>query len=344
MTRGDADATDEELKLEAIELVARLETAALDARERQRVHGWRRQSERHARAWRDAEHRWRLMGEMPAHDEPTAARAARQPGSPWRAALLATAAGAAAWLIASTPWQATSSPEAPAANVESQPPAAAAAHGQRHSTRWGERRRISLGDGSAAHLNFESTIDVLFDASARNVRILRGEVLFEVAPDVQRPFVVSAGDLTVTAVGTAFVVRRLAGGAARVTVVEGRVDANLASAGSVALGADDSVESTALSFGAVRKINAADSAAWRSGLLVFRDTPLQDVLAEIGRYTPYRIDARLGSRGSEQLTGTFFIERIDEAVDTLIARFDLIAAAGDPNELRLTPAPPQRPR
>lgn len=90
-------------------------------------------------------------------------------------------------------------------------------------TNVGERKETMLADGSVVWLNTDSQLLVALSPRQRSVRLVRGEAYFEVAKDPARPFVVSAGDRTITAVGTAFtVVNR--GDEVRVTVVEGTVE------------------------------------------------------------------------------------------------------------------------
>ncbi len=70
----------------------------------------------------------------------------------------------------------------------------------------GEQRNVTLPDGSQAFLNTDSAIAIDYDAG-RQVRLLRGEAAFTVAPAAGEPFVVAVGDGTVTALGTRFIVR-----------------------------------------------------------------------------------------------------------------------------------------
>jgi transmembrane sensor len=81
---------------------------------------------------------------------------------------------------------------------------------------------VSLPDGSRATLNRDSAIRVDFDAAARNVTLLRGQVYVDVEPDAGRPFRVAAGQGVSEAVGTAYAVSRM-GGRTQVAVTEGRV-------------------------------------------------------------------------------------------------------------------------
>jgi transmembrane sensor len=99
-----------------------------------------------------------------------------------------------------------------------------------YATALGEQRSVRLEDGSIVTLNAQSTIEVAFSDARRDVRLLSGEVLFDVEKDPARPFQVLASGTTIRAVGTAFNVRHRGEGTT-VTVVEGTVEvASLGSA------------------------------------------------------------------------------------------------------------------
>lgn len=83
--------------------------------------------------------------------------------------------------------------------------------------------RVPLADGTIVTLNTDSMIEVSLLADIRAVSLRKGEVLFEVAKDAHRPFVVTTGGVRIRAVGTAFSVRRRAKGA-DVLVTEGVVE------------------------------------------------------------------------------------------------------------------------
>ena len=86
----------------------------------------------------------------------------------------------------------------------------------------GERRSITLADGSTVDLNARSKLRVEFSKNERRVELLDGQALFQVAKDKSRPFIVASGEAAVRAVGTQFDVYRKDSGTT-VTVLEGRV-------------------------------------------------------------------------------------------------------------------------
>jgi len=91
-----------------------------------------------------------------------------------------------------------------------------------YTTDIGERRSITLADGSTIDLNARSKLRIEFSKTERRVELLEGQALFQVAKDKYRAFLVQSGDAIVRAVGTQFDVYRKTSGTT-VTVLEGRV-------------------------------------------------------------------------------------------------------------------------
>lgn len=80
---------------------------------------------------------------------------------------------------------------------------------ERFATAIGERRDVTLADGSQLLLDSGSQIEVSWHPLSRRVALRAGQVLFEVSPARYRPFVVSAGSTDIRVLGTRFNVRRL---------------------------------------------------------------------------------------------------------------------------------------
>lgn len=76
-----------------------------------------------------------------------------------------------------------------------------------YGTQVGEQRSVQLADGSVVRLDTNSRIRVKLSGSERQIDLLEGQALFEVAHDTSRPFRVRADAMTVTALGTVFDVR-----------------------------------------------------------------------------------------------------------------------------------------
>lgn len=100
--------------------------------------------------------------------------------------------------------------------------AAAAPNVVSYVTEPDQRADVTLGDGSVVTLDFGTTIEARLEKSRRNITLLAGHALFRVAKDHSRPFIVKAGDRTITALGTVFDVS-VSPREVRVTLAEGKV-------------------------------------------------------------------------------------------------------------------------
>ncbi|MEJ0038594.1 MAG: FecR domain-containing protein [Gammaproteobacteria bacterium] len=182
-----------------------------------------------------------------------------------------------------------------------------------YTTDFGGLSRIVLDDGSVVNLNTNSLMRAQITPELRHIVLERGEALFKVAHDKNRPFDVDAGSTTVRAVGTEFSVRvrdvaATSGGGKDVEVLvkEGRVaiDPPKKNAKPIeraaalppsmsTLSAGEAVTITAtrvtteLPQMQVQKVAEADvdrKLSWTEGRLWFERQTLKDVVAEFNRY------------------------------------------------------------
>ncbi|MGS2720167.1 FecR family protein [Paraglaciecola aestuariivivens] len=169
----------------------------------------------------------------------------------------------------------------------------------------GEHRQISLNDGSVIHLNTNSMVAVEFTQQQRNIKLIKGEAHFDVAHDIERPFVVHANNSSVTAVGTAFNIQIAKFNDVELIVTEGKVlvknsqtdtvsgqqndqllaTGELMTAGHKALISPDKVQKVSFSQEQIQQ-----DLAWQQGMLVFHGEPLAEALNEISRYTAISFD------------------------------------------------------
>lgn len=154
------------------------------------------------------------------------------------------------------------------------------------STAVGEVRRVALADGSVLILDSATAVDVHFDGSQREVRLLSGKVLAEVAKDAHgRPFVVSGRDGTARALGTRYIVDQFAADT-HVAVLESAVavSSRKHSEHRVVLQAGEGVRYSQDGLGVVTAVAPAALEAWTQSRLVFNEAPLAQVIAELSRY------------------------------------------------------------
>ena len=186
-----------------------------------------------------------------------------------------------------------------------------------YQTALGEQRSIALDDGSVIVLNTLSNVHVHYDNVERRVRLLSGEVLFDVAKDVNRPFIVDAGAMRLEVLGTRFNVYRQSEETV-LTVVEGEVAVLDSEHGgrigelpepaapvTATAGQQVVIENTS---GAVTQTGIAEATpaiAWTERKLVFNAVPLREVAEEFNRYNrrPLRIDD--SGLAKRPITGVF---------------------------------------
>ena len=154
-----------------------------------------------------------------------------------------------------------------------------------YETQVGQQRLITLQDGSRVRLNTNSKLVVRYRRDERRVVLARGEAFFEAAHNADRPFVVEADGTRVRAIGTKFDVRRDAD-LVRVTLLEGRVQvAKLDQPPSATLTPNQQLTVTPKGMSPIRSTDAAEASGWTSGRLIFHQTPLEDAVAEVNRYS-----------------------------------------------------------
>lgn len=190
--------------------------------------------------------------------------------------------------------------------------------GDRYRTRKGEVRQLALRDGSAVTLNTDSLLDVRFTRHRRELRLLRGEALFDVAHDKTKPFVVVAGTTEAIAVGTSFTVRHLPGEAVQVLVREGVVavrredslgaPAQRLVANMRAISTTTTVSAATTAPVSVTEISTPElhrALAWRGGQLAFEGETLAAAAEAFTRYSDTRIIVEDPQLAREEIAGLY---------------------------------------
>ena len=152
-----------------------------------------------------------------------------------------------------------------------------------YTTGVGEQRVVRLDDGTRLSLNSGTRVVITYSDSERRVELVRGEAFFEVAHNAARPFIVTAGDQQVVAIGTTFVVRYEAARTA-ITLLEGSVKVSPATDMGLTLAPGERVTFAA---GGSRRLDEPKIeavTAWRRGEVMLDRTQLEDAVAELNRY------------------------------------------------------------
>ena len=237
-----------------------------------------------------------------------------------------------------------------------------------YRTRAGERRVVTLSDGSQVALDSQSEVKVRYSARARELTLTKGQARFDVFHDVERPFSVTADAHRVIATGTAFNVDLL-GSSLLVTLIEGHVvvlpqgldtgsvgfagpDASAGVAGPPVMPADsgkrprsasrivlDAGEQLVLSPTAppnILHVNVERATAWENGELVFENEQLSDVVVRVSRYAAHPIIIGDDRTAGMRISGVFHTDDIQGFVATIVSYFPLRARQAADGSTRLT--------
>ncbi|MBL8265102.1 FecR family protein [Steroidobacter sp.] len=156
--------------------------------------------------------------------------------------------------------------------------------GESYQTVVGEQTSFTLSDGSVVRLNTRSKLRARVTAISREVELLSGEALFEVARDPERPFRVVAGATSVQAIGTVFNVYRQPE-QVTVTVIEGKVRvASDTAKAEVFVMQEQAKVSGSGAIARTQQVNLQQVTAWKDRRLVFEGASLESIAAEFNRY------------------------------------------------------------
>ncbi|MBB1593499.1 FecR domain-containing protein [Achromobacter sp. UMC46] len=182
-----------------------------------------------------------------------------------------------------------------------------------------DQSRVTLEPGAAVNLHF--------DPQRREVELVRGDILVEVAHDAARPFVVRTAQGSARALGTRFVVSA----DASVTVLgmleskvlaTARDDADPDHARQVQAG--EQVRITPDSVGAPQPLDAAAvEDAWKYRRLVVQDKPLADVLELLGRYRSGLLRVDRDALAGLQVNAVLPLDDPDRALQLLASSFPI---------------------
>nr|WP_255719330.1 FecR domain-containing protein [Pelomonas sp. P8] len=189
-----------------------------------------------------------------------------------------------------------------------------------YTSRIGEQRIVPLPDSSRMSPNTSTRVRVDFTAKRRTVKVEDGEVLFEVAKDAKRPFVVQVAGTEVVATSTEFLVgydeAAKADEALAVTLVEGQVivrgeagraTPSLAEPVVMQPGQRVLVGRSARAQMAVQLDRRLidEALAWRSGNVVFNGVTLPDAAAQMNRYSSVPILVEGEELSRMRVSGSF---------------------------------------
>jgi transmembrane sensor len=210
-----------------------------------------------------------------------------------------------------------------------------------YRTQKGERSNVVLPDGSAVVLDTDSAVEVAYSNVERGVRLIQGQAIFEVAKHKPLPFRVHAGSRIITATGTRFDVRLFGSPdtpTVRVALLEGAVnvtDANRSSPETASMVAGEVLQAPPSAPMRVQPDDAETLASWESGVLVFNDRPLSEVVEEMNRYTVNPIVLADKSSRDLRFSGVFNSRDPEHFARTIAETFALTLHRDENGAVRL---------
>lgn len=296
-------------------------------------------------AWRQVSAPWDLLGEQAANHEVVAARrqalaraaeygatsTRRRPRR--RAYVLSGLAASVAAIVAGALW------------LLAQP--------AEYRTGLGERRVVTLDDGSKVSLDSQTVVQVSYSPDTRRLKLTKGQARFDVFHDAGRPFSVDAGDRTVIATGTSFNID-LRHSAVVVTLIEGRVLVTPREA-AVSLPISGKHEAAAVPLDAgqtlttsldvpmpprIENVSLDTVTSWESGRLMFDDEPLGEVVERVARYSSQTILLADERAAQLRISGVFNAGDVTTFVDT-VSRYLPVQATSRPDGTIVLASNPQ---
>ena len=185
----------------------------------------------------------------------------------------------------------------------------------------GIKKRVVLPDNTTVWLNAESTLKYPQHFGKTRTVYLTGEAYFEVTKDAKHPFIVSTPEVKVKVLGTGFDVSAYPEDKqVKTTLVHGRVMAfHVNSNGDIENKAilspgEQSIFSITTKAFEVKKVNTNNYTAWKDGYLIFKDSPLTEVMKKIDRW--YNVQMLVNDKVVEQFDYT--VEFDNDSLSTIL--------------------------
>jgi len=228
-----------------------------------------------------------------------------------------------------------------------------------YQTKIGEQVSFSLSDGTSVRLNTNSQVKVAFTDNHRQVSLLNGEARFDVAKDKNRPFSVSVGEKSFTALGTIFNVQKNNLNDSELVVTEGKVLISNTKTINKRLNnivnSFKSLEHNKL-VGSV--VNSGEKShiknnipqntnkisldqiqrelSWQQGMLIFDATPLNIALSEVSRYNDIHFEFDDENLSKLKISGYFKSGDIETLLQSLSDNLDIHFQKVSENTIQLT--------
>lgn len=198
-----------------------------------------------------------------------------------------------------------------------------------YETAPGQRLTMRLADGSEMILAPSSHIKVRLGDQKRALSLTKGQGLFTVAHDRNRPFELSTPDRQVQATGTQFQVT-LAPEGTEVILLEGRVEVGSHSTPQPLSLYPGQKLTADMKIADLQPGDMEGATAWREGRLVFSAQPLRVVVMAFNRYSADRLVLADDVPGDMLISGAFQYDNVRDFALALESTFGLsVVSSGE---------------
>ena len=215
-----------------------------------------------------------------------------------------------------------------------------------YATGAGERRVVTLADGSQVALDSRSEVSVQYSAHARELTLTKGQARFDVMHDIERPFSVTADRHKVIATGTSFNVD-LFGPSLLVTLIEGRVVVSSTvplvdlskidtSPGRITLDVGEQVVFSPQAPPKVARVNLGQASAWENGEVMSDNDSLSTIVERINRYAQHPVVITDEQTAELRISGVFHTGDVEGFVTAIATYLPVHAEKEADGTIRLT--------
>lgn len=181
-----------------------------------------------------------------------------------------------------------------------------------YRTATGEQRQIVLADGTQLQMNTQTRINLRSAAAGSEaLELLAGEAEIRTGGKGTGMVSVRAADGEVCGAGS-FNIRHTDQDVC-VSCLRGEVAVARGSR-RVTLQAGEQLTYGPQGFGHRQAVDAGAVSGWRQGMLVFRQVPLVQVVAEVNRYRPGKLILNSDALGRNTVQASFALDRLDDVV------------------------------
>ena len=175
------------------------------------------------------------------------------------------------------------------------------------SSATGERKHITLADGSDALLDARTRLNFDFSETRRDIYLLAGALSLKVASDSQRPLRIHTAQGNIRSLGTQFMVRQEVG-RSLVVVQEHEIEVTCLTGEVARLVAGTGARFDQQHIDAPRT-DVVQEAAWQTGIIHVEARPLMQVIAALRPY--YTGTLRISAAaGGLSVTGRFALDHV----------------------------------